>query len=158
MVTRRLAGTAASAPAAATAMPRVASVTGSRAVAVTTTSSGVPASRIESVTTLDIGASHGWVEAKDTRIVRHVLNPHNNPTGRMSSSVSRPARPLNRSARPAAPAPRRVRTVAVVRAGILSQHRPQLPASENEHSVQHLTPNRAHPPLRVGGVPPQELG
>jgi hypothetical protein len=24
---------------------------------------------------LDIGASHGWVEAKDTRIVRHVLNP-----------------------------------------------------------------------------------
>jgi hypothetical protein len=64
MVTRRLGGTAASAPAAATAMPRVGSVTGSRAVAVTTTSSGVPGSRIASVTTLDIGASRGWVEAK----------------------------------------------------------------------------------------------
>src|SRR4029453_10423184 len=51
MVTRRLGGTAVSAPAAATAMPRVGSVTGSRAVAVTMTSSGVPGSRIESVTT-----------------------------------------------------------------------------------------------------------
>ncbi len=46
-----------------------------------------------------------------------------------------------------------VRTVAVVMVGILGQHRPQLPASDNEDSVQHLTPNRAHPPLRVGVRP-----
>jgi hypothetical protein len=57
----------------------VGSVTGSRAVAVTTTSSGVPGSRIESVTTLDIGTSHGWVEATGSRIVRHVLNRTQQP-------------------------------------------------------------------------------
>jgi hypothetical protein len=43
-----------------------------------------------------------------------------------------------------------VRAVAVVMIGILGQHRPQLPTSEDQHPVQHLSPNRAHPPLRVG--------
>jgi hypothetical protein len=36
------------------------------------------------VTTLDIGASRGWVEAKGSRTVRHVLNRHNDRPGRLS--------------------------------------------------------------------------
>jgi hypothetical protein len=43
-----------------------------------------------------------------------------------------------------------VRAVAVVMIGILGQHRPQLPAPEDEHPVQHLPPNGANPPLRIG--------
>ena len=43
-----------------------------------------------------------------------------------------------------------VRTVDVVMIGVLGQHRLQLQASEDEHPVQHLTPNGADPPLRVG--------
>jgi hypothetical protein len=31
---------------------------------------------------LDIGASRGWVQAKGTTTVRHILNGHNNRTGR----------------------------------------------------------------------------
>jgi hypothetical protein len=46
-----------------------------------------------------------------------------------------------------------VRAVAVVMVDILGQHPPQLPAPEDEHLVQQLTPNRAHPPLRVGVRP-----
>jgi hypothetical protein len=37
--------------------------------------------------------------------------------------------------------------------GVLGQHRPQLPASHDQHAVQHLTPNGANPPLRVGVRP-----
>jgi hypothetical protein len=43
-----------------------------------------------------------------------------------------------------------VRTVDVVMAGVLGQHRLQLPTSEDEHPVQRLPPNRADPPLRRG--------
>jgi hypothetical protein len=41
-----------------------------------------------------------------------------------------------------------VRAVQVVVVGVLGQHRPQLPAAQDQHPVQHLPPNRAHPPLR----------
>ena len=41
-------------------------------------------------------------------------------------------------------------TVNVVVIGVLSQHGLQLSASEDEHPVQHLTPNGADPSLRVG--------
>ena len=34
--------------------------------------------------------------------------------------------------------------------GVLGQHRHQLPTSEDQRPVQHLPPNRAHPPLRIG--------
>jgi hypothetical protein len=43
-----------------------------------------------------------------------------------------------------------VGTVHVVVIGILGQHRPQLPASQDQHPVQHLPPNGPDPPLRVG--------
>jgi hypothetical protein len=42
-----------------------------------------------------------------------------------------------------------MRTVNVVVINVLSQHRLQLSASEDEHPVQHLTPNRPDPSLRV---------
>ena len=42
-----------------------------------------------------------------------------------------------------------VRAVAVVMIGILGQDSLQLPAPEDQHPVQQLTPNRAHLPLRV---------
>jgi hypothetical protein len=44
-------------------------------------------------------------------------------------------------------------TVKVVLVGVLSQHRSQLSASEDQHPVQHLTPNRADPALRMGVRP-----
>ena len=34
--------------------------------------------------------------------------------------------------------------------GVLGQHQHQLPTAEDQHPIQQLTPNRAHPPLRVG--------
>jgi pimeloyl-ACP methyl ester carboxylesterase len=43
-----------------------------------------------------------------------------------------------------------MRTVTVVVIGVLSQHGLHLSASEDEHPVQHLTPNGADPSLRVG--------
>src|SRR4029453_855011 len=43
-----------------------------------------------------------------------------------------------------------MRTVNVVVIGVLSQHRLQLSASEDEHPVQHLPPNGPDPSLRVG--------
>jgi hypothetical protein len=43
-----------------------------------------------------------------------------------------------------------MRTVNVVVIGVLSQHGLQLSTSEDEHPVQHLTPNGADPSLRVG--------
>jgi hypothetical protein len=46
-----------------------------------------------------------------------------------------------------------VRAVKVVMVGVLGQHRSQLPTAEDEHPVQHLTPNGADPPLRVGVRP-----
>ena len=46
-----------------------------------------------------------------------------------------------------------VRAVAVVMVDVLGQHRPQLPAAQDQHPVQQLPPNRAHPPLRVGVGP-----
>jgi hypothetical protein len=46
-----------------------------------------------------------------------------------------------------------MRTVTVVVIGVLSQHGLQLSASEDEHPVQHLTPNGADPSLRVGISP-----
>jgi hypothetical protein len=42
-----------------------------------------------------------------------------------------------------------MRAMAVVVIGVLGQHRPQLPAAQDQDPVQHLPPNRAHPPLRV---------
>jgi hypothetical protein len=33
---------------------------------------------------------------------------------------------------------------------VLDQYSLQLPASHDQHPVQHLPPNRAHPPLRIG--------
>jgi hypothetical protein len=42
-----------------------------------------------------------------------------------------------------------VRAVAVVVAGILSQHRPQLPAAQDQHPVQQLPPNGPHPPFGI---------
>jgi len=35
----------------------------------------------------------------------------------------------------------------------LSQHQPQLPASDDEHPIDHRPPDGAHPPLRVGVGP-----
>jgi len=46
-----------------------------------------------------------------------------------------------------------VRTVHVGVIGVLGQHRHQMPRSEDEHPVQHLPPNRAHPPLCIGVGP-----
>jgi hypothetical protein len=43
--------------------------------------------------------------------------------------------------------------VAVVMMDVLGQHSPQLPTSEDQHPVKHLTPNGAHPPLRIGVRP-----
>ena len=43
-----------------------------------------------------------------------------------------------------------VRSVAVVVVDVLGQHGLQLSTSEDEHPVQHLTPNGADPSLRVG--------
>jgi hypothetical protein len=42
--------------------------------------------------------------------------------------------------------------------GVLSQHRLQLSTSEDEHPVQHLTPNGADPSLRVGIRPWRPTG
>jgi hypothetical protein len=42
-----------------------------------------------------------------------------------------------------------MRAMAVVVIGVLGQHHPQLPAAHDQHPVQHLPPNRAHPALRV---------
>src|SRR6266487_2845347 len=50
----------------------------------------------------------------------------------------------------ACPKARCGRWTDVVMVGVLGQHRPQLQASEDEHPVQHLTPNGPNPPLRVG--------
>jgi hypothetical protein len=38
-----------------------------------------------------------------------------------------------------------VRAVHVVMVGVLGQHRSQLPASEDQHPVQQLTPNGPYP-------------
>ena len=38
-----------------------------------------------------------------------------------------------------------MRTMAVVVIGVLGQHRPQLPASQDQHPVQHLPPNPCRP-------------
>jgi hypothetical protein len=35
----------------------------------------------------------------------------------------------------------------------LGQHRHQMPTSEDEHPIQHLTPHRADPSLRIGVGP-----
>jgi hypothetical protein len=43
-----------------------------------------------------------------------------------------------------------VRAVTVVVVNVLGQYSLQLPASHDQHPIQHLPPNRAHPPLRVG--------
>jgi hypothetical protein len=43
-----------------------------------------------------------------------------------------------------------VRAVAVVMINILGQHPPQLPAADDQHPVQQLPPDGAHPPLCVG--------
>jgi hypothetical protein len=48
---------------------------------------------------------------------------------------------------------RAVWAVAVVMVDILGQYRPQLPAAQDQHPIQDLPPNRAHPPLRVGVGP-----
>ena len=40
--------------------------------------------------------------------------------------------------------------VAVVLVGVLSQHRPQLSAADDQHPVKQLPPNRADPPVSVG--------
>ena len=37
--------------------------------------------------------------------------------------------------------------------GVLGQHRHQQPTSQDQRPVQHLPPNRAHPPLRIGVRP-----
>jgi hypothetical protein len=46
-----------------------------------------------------------------------------------------------------------VRAVAVVMVDILGQHRPQLPASEDQQPVQQLPPDGADLPLGVGVGP-----
>jgi hypothetical protein len=46
-----------------------------------------------------------------------------------------------------------MRTVPVVVSNVLSQHRAQLPAADDQHSDQHLPPNRADPPLGEGVRP-----
>jgi hypothetical protein len=43
-----------------------------------------------------------------------------------------------------------VRAVAVVMVGVLGQHRPQLPASQDQHRVPQLPPDGADPPLGDG--------
>jgi len=43
-----------------------------------------------------------------------------------------------------------VRAVAVAMINVLANNTLQLPTSKDQHPVQHLTPNRADPPLRVG--------
>jgi hypothetical protein len=43
-----------------------------------------------------------------------------------------------------------VRAVAVGMVGVLGQHRPQLPTADDQHPVQQLPPDGAHPPLGVG--------
>ena len=51
-----------------------------------------------------------------------------------------------------------VRAVAVVMVGVLGQHRPQLPAAHDQHPVQQLPPNGAHPPLGEGVGPRRRTG
>jgi hypothetical protein len=46
-----------------------------------------------------------------------------------------------------------VRAVAVVVVGVLGQHPPQLPTADDQHPVQQLPPDGAHPPLGVGVGP-----
>jgi hypothetical protein len=41
----------------------------------------------------------------------------------------------------------------VVMVGVLGQHRPQLPAGEDQHPVQQLPPDDAHPLLGIGVGP-----
>ncbi len=57
---------------------------------------------------------------------------------------------------------RAMRPVGVVMIGILTQHRHQVPTSNDEHPVQALAADRAHPALRVGIRPrrphPAETG
>jgi hypothetical protein len=48
---------------------------------------------------------------------------------------------------------RAMRTVPVVVRNVLSQHRAQMPAADDQHWVQHLPPNRADPPLGEGVRP-----
>jgi hypothetical protein len=43
-----------------------------------------------------------------------------------------------------------VRAVAVVVVNVLGQYSLQLPASQDQHPVQYLPPDGAHPALRVG--------
>src|SRR4029453_2871552 len=45
------------------------------------------------------------------------------------------------------------RAVAVVMVGVLGQHPPQLSAADDQHPVQQLPPDGAHPPLGVGVRP-----
>jgi hypothetical protein len=46
-----------------------------------------------------------------------------------------------------------VRAVTVVMVDLLGQHAPQLPAAQDQHPIQHLPANRAHPALGVGVGP-----
>jgi tight adherence protein B len=63
-----------------------------------------------------------------------------------------------RRARAVGPAQGAVRAVAVVMLGVLSQHRPQLPAADDQHPVQQLPPDGAHPSLGGGvGLGAEEL-
>jgi hypothetical protein len=43
-----------------------------------------------------------------------------------------------------------VRAVAIVVIDVLGQHRPQLPAPEDQHPIKQFTPNGPYPPLGVG--------
>ena len=70
------------------------------------------------------------------------ISSHDPPGGPDGSRFDRPQR------RRLVPAT--VRTVHVVMVGVLGQHQHQLPTAEDQHPIQQLTPNRAHPPLRVG--------
>jgi hypothetical protein len=73
------------------------------------------------------------------------ISPHDPPSRQDSSRFDGPERRhLAQGA---------VRTVHVVVIGVLGQHRHQLPTSEDEHPVQQLPANRAHPALRVGVRP-----
>jgi hypothetical protein len=46
-----------------------------------------------------------------------------------------------------------VRAAAVVMVNVLGQYRLQLPASQDQHLVQHLPPDGAHPAMGVGSLP-----
>jgi hypothetical protein len=105
-------------------------------------------------TTLRLVGARYSVTSCDLRILMdqptESISPHDPPSRRDDRWLAPPERrQLPQGA---------VRTMHVVMVGILGQHQPQLPASHDEQPVQHLAPNRADPPIRIGIRPRRRTG